>query len=79
MTRRNNQRFDANQKGLRIRINTVITGEPAHWLDDWKRRGLVTSYTDAVVQTLRVFKEKITEQDLRLVQLKNMKNIRENW
>jgi hypothetical protein len=48
-----------------IRINMKVEGEPAEWLDEWKRRGLVTSYTDAVVQALRTFNERITEQDLK--------------
>jgi hypothetical protein len=50
----------------------TVEGEPAEWLYEWKKRGLVTSYTDAIVQSLRVFNEKITEQDLKTVQLKNM-------
>ena len=62
-------------KKLRVRINMVVEGEPAGWLNEWKKRGLITSYTDAVFQALRAFNEKITEQDLKLVQLKNMKNI----
>ena len=57
-----------------IRINTRIEGEPAEWLEEWKRRGLITSYTDAVIQALRTFHEKVTEQDLRTVQLQNIKN-----
>jgi len=52
----------------------VVEGEPAEWLKEWKKRGLVSSYTDAVIQSLRAFNEKITEQDLKLVQLNNMKN-----
>jgi len=57
----------------------VVEGEPAEWLNEWKKRGLVTSYTDAVVQALRTYNEKITEQDLKLVQLKNMKNMGEEF
>lgn len=57
----------------RVRINMVVEGEPAEWLNDWKERGLVTSYTDAVIQSLRTFNEKITEQDLKAVQLNNMR------
>lgn len=52
-----------------IRINMKVEGEPAEWLEEWKRRGLVTSYTDAVVQSLRSLKEKITEQDLKAARL----------
>jgi Arc/MetJ-type ribon-helix-helix transcriptional regulator len=69
----------ADKKGFKVRINTVITGEPAEWLEEWKRRGLVTSYTDAVIQALRAMNEKITEQDLKLIQLRNMKNVAEEW
>jgi hypothetical protein len=61
--------------GSQIRINTVVTGEPAAWLNEWKRRGLVTSYTDAIIQALRVFNEKLTEQDLKSAQLDNIKRI----
>ncbi|MCW4010021.1 MAG: hypothetical protein NWF05_05320 [Candidatus Bathyarchaeota archaeon] len=59
----------------KIRINTVVIGEPAEWLNEWKRRGLVTSYTDAIIQALRVFNEKLTEQDLKAAQLGNLQNI----
>lgn len=60
-----------------MRINTTITGEPAEWLQEWKRRGLVTSYTDAVIQSLRVFKEIVTEHDLKSHQLRRAKD--EQW
>jgi len=66
------KRAYSNPKGNKIRINTTVTGEPARWLNEWKRRGLVTSYTDAVIQSLRAFKEKIVEQDLKSVQLGNL-------
>jgi hypothetical protein len=62
---------------LKIRINTVVMGEPAIWLNEWKRRGLVTSYTDAIIQALRVFNERLTEQDLKSAQLGNMQRIEE--
>lgn len=61
----------------KVRINTVITGDPAKWLEDWKQRGLVTSYTDAVIQALRTFNEKITEQDIKSAQLGNIRRTEE--
>jgi hypothetical protein len=73
------RRHNTNSEELKIRINTVITGEPALWLNEWKKRGLVTSYTDAVIQALRALNEKIIEQDLRIIQLKNMRKIREEF
>jgi hypothetical protein len=67
-----------NSNGSRIRINTVVIGEPAKWLIEWKKRGLVTSYTDAIIQALRTFNEKLTEQDLKSAQLGNIKHA-EEW
>ncbi len=57
----------------------VVEGEPAKWLGEWKERGLVTSYTDAVIQALRTFNEKVTEQDLKAVQLNNMKSLNDDY
>jgi len=61
----------------KIRINTVVIGEPAKWLNEWKRRGLVTSYTDAIIQALRTFNEKVIEQDLKSAQLGNIQRAEE--
>jgi hypothetical protein len=66
-----------NSNGPKIRINTVVIGEPAKWLNEWKRRGLVTTYTDAIIQALRVFHEKVTEQDIKSSQLGNMRKFEE--
>ena len=71
------KRAYSDPKGNKIRINTTVTGEPAKWLNEWKRRGLVTSYTDAIIQSLRAFNEKVTEQDLKAAQLGNLKD--EEW
>jgi len=62
-----------------IRINMIVDGEPAKWLNEWKRRGLIMSYTDAVIQALRALNEKVTEQDLRSAQLGNIKRTEGEW
>jgi len=67
----------ANEK--RIRINMTLEGEPANWLNEWKQRGLVTSYTDAVIQALRALNEKVTEQDLKSAQLGNIRKAEEEF
>lgn len=54
-----------------IRINMKVEGEPAEWLEEWKRRGLVTSYTDAIIQALRELHEKIIDQDIKCTQINN--------
>jgi len=61
----------------RVRINMTLEGEPALWLNEWKRRGLVTSYTDAVIQALRALNEKLIEQDLKFAQLGNIRRAEE--
>ena len=64
----------------RVRINTILIGEPAKWLIEWRRRGLITSYTDAITQALRVLHERILEHDLKTVKAKNLKEIEgEEW
>lgn len=63
----------------RVRINTVVTGEPARWLLEWKRRGIVKSYTDAVIQALCAFNQKVTEQDLKQVQLRSLRDVEEEY
>ena len=62
-------------KNHTVRINTIIKGEPANWLKNWKERGIITNYTDAVLQALRTFHEKITENELKSVQLQRLKEI----
>jgi hypothetical protein len=53
----------------KIRINTIIDGEPAKWLGEWKQRGLITSYTDGIIQALKIYNEKQIEQDLKKAQI----------
>lgn len=57
-----------------IRINMTVEGEPAEWLAEWKSRGLVTSFTDAVIQSLRALHERIVEQDLKAERLEATDN-----
>ena len=65
----------AEGENRRVRINMVVEGELAEWLYDLKKRGLAKSFNDIVRQALRVFKEKISEQDLKSLQLKNLRDI----
>jgi len=57
----------------------TLEGEPAKWLSEWKHRGLVTSYTDAVIQALRALNEKVIEQDLKAAQLGTIRRTEEDW
>jgi hypothetical protein len=60
---------DKAEKDQKIRINTIIDGEPAKWLGEWKQRGLITSYTDGIIQALKIYNEKQLEQDLKKAQI----------
>ena len=73
------KKANTNLNETKIRINTTVTGEPAEWLSKWKRRDLITSFSDGVVQALRTFKEKVTEQDLKSAQLGNIKRLEDEW
>lgn len=53
----------------------LVEGEPAEWLQEWKRRGLVTSYTDAVIQALRTLQVRIIDEDLKITQLNNLRDL----
>jgi len=56
----------------RVRINVELKGDPAVWFREWKDRGLVSSCRDAVVQSFRIFKERIDDLDLKSSQLKTL-------
>ena len=62
-------------KESKIRLNMIITGSVANWLKSWKKRGIITSYTDAVLQGLRSFHKEITENELKSVQLQRLKEM----
>jgi len=49
----------------------AVEGEPAEWFAEWKSQGLATSYTDAVIQSLRALHERIVEQDLKAERLES--------
>ena len=52
-----------------LRLNLKLKGEPVKWLTEWKIRGIVSSYADAVLQGLVALREKMVEQDLKAAKL----------
>ena len=56
-----------------VRINCTLKGEPAKWLKTWKRRGLVNSNRDAVVQSFRLYYDIIRKSDLEETQLEKLR------
>lgn len=56
-----------------IRINLTLRGEPAKWLKEWKRRGLVKSNSDAVVQSFILYNEKQQKIDLERARLDRLR------
>lgn len=57
----------------KVRINTKISGQPAEILLELKRRGLVTSNTDAIIQALMALYENVVDRDLRAAQLRTLR------
>jgi len=68
MSRRNS----INQRKLKVRVNTVLSGEPAIILLELKARGLVLSNTDALVQGLLALRDKVLKRDLEVARLRTI-------
>jgi hypothetical protein len=58
---------------VKARINTQVEGEPARILLELKKRGLVVSNTDAVIQGILALHEKVLQRDLALARLNSVK------
>jgi hypothetical protein len=68
------------RKEPKVRVNTLITGEPAEILLELKQRGIVTSHSDAVIQGLLAFHEKVVQRDLARERLKSLRaGKEEDW
>ena len=59
------------EKSVTVKINTKISGDSAKVLLELKRRGIVTSNTDAIIQGLFALQEKVIQRDLALARLQN--------
>jgi len=56
-----------------LRVNVTLRGNDIpRWFREWKRRGLVKSCSDAIVQAFRLYQERLTEFDLKKAQLENL-------
>jgi hypothetical protein len=60
-----------------IRINCNINGEAAQILLNLKRRGIVKSNREAVVQGLISLHKEVLKRDLQLARLKTLKEVEE--
>ena len=69
-------RFDELQE-YKVSVRCIISGEPARIFLELKRRGLVRSTRDAVVQGLMSLHERIVQRDLKLAQLKASQRLSE--
>jgi len=59
-----------NEDRSRVRINTEVTGEPAMWFYEWKKKGIIRSAPDAVRQAFQALHDKILERQLKTAQLR---------
>lgn len=63
--------------GGKIHVKCAISGEPAQIFLDLKRRGIVLSAHDAVVQGLLSLHERVLQRDLQKAQLKASQKLSE--
>lgn len=61
-----------NADNLKVRVNTVISGEPARILVELKRRGIVLSNTDALVHGLLALRNEVLKRDLAIARLRTL-------
>jgi Arc/MetJ-type ribon-helix-helix transcriptional regulator len=61
---------EVNQDTPKVRLNLILRGDTARIMQDLRTRGIVRSYADCVNQAIRLFYEKIIEQDIRYARLK---------
>jgi hypothetical protein len=59
---------------VKARINTHLKGEPARVLLELKKRGLVLSNRDAVVQGILALHEKVLQRDLAQARLNRIRD-----
>ena len=57
-----------------LRINVTLWGfDIPRWFAEWRRRGLVKSTSDAIIQAFRLYQERLVELDIKEAQLKNLR------
>jgi len=61
---------DDEYKAPKVRVSLTLCGDTARILLELRARGIVRSYADCVNQAVRLFYEKILEQDMRSARLK---------
>ena len=58
----------------KVRLSMILRGETARILIELRARGIIRSYSDGVCQGIRLFYNKILEQDLRSARLKVLRD-----
>lgn len=58
----------------KVRLSLTLRGDTARIMQELRARGIIRSYADCVNQAVRLFYEKILEQDIRYARLKAFKS-----
>ncbi len=69
-----NRKATQGKNRFSIKINTTLTGDPAIWYYEWKRRDIVKSTPDALLQAFQTFQKKLTEFELKRAQAETEKS-----
>ncbi|MGD0071670.1 MAG: hypothetical protein ABSB71_08955 [Candidatus Bathyarchaeia archaeon] len=59
---------------MAVRLNLTLRGETARILIELKANGIVRSYADCVNQSIRLFYEKVTKEELQSARAKVLRN-----
>ena len=57
-----------------VHVRCVIKGEPARMIRELKRRGIVTSVKEAVVQGLYAYYDTILQHDLKRLEVERLRD-----
>jgi hypothetical protein len=61
----------------RLYVKCMLRGEPARMVRELKRRGIIKSVREAVVQGILILYERTTERDLKMAQARASRHLEE--
>lgn len=61
---------DINRDTPKVRLNLILRGDAARILMELRKKGFVPTYSSCIREALRVFYEKVVEQEIRSARLK---------
>ncbi|MEM3646330.1 MAG: hypothetical protein QXM87_08305 [Candidatus Bathyarchaeia archaeon] len=63
------RRPSGDEDDLKVRFNVTISGEPARWVREWKRRRIFATNRDLLLRALMALRKEMLEMDLKSAEL----------